>query len=89
MAALKNQITTGIGNVIEHCQAAQTTFTTSDFPLVKAPQETIDRLTEAYPGIENILPLTPLQQGILFHSLEIAGAYQVQFQFPGRRELRR
>ncbi|NLC70565.1 MAG: hypothetical protein GX751_04305, partial [Desulfuromonadaceae bacterium] len=44
-------------------------------------REVAERLGRLFPALEAILPLTPLQQGILFHSLESKGAYQVQLQF--------
>ena len=41
----------------------------SDFPLAKLDQQTLDQLTGASAGVENIYPLSPVQQGILFHSV--------------------
>ena len=81
MAELKTHMEAGIRQILGHSREASPTFTTSDFPLVKPSQETIDRLAGSYPTLENILPLTPLQQGILFHALESEGAYQVQLHF--------
>lgn len=43
--------------------------TPSDFPLVDLDQDEIDELEEAHPGLEEILPLSPLQQGMLYHVL--------------------
>ncbi|WP_197081938.1 non-ribosomal peptide synthase/polyketide synthase, partial [Silvibacterium bohemicum] len=56
--------------------------TPSDFPLVDLSQEQIDEFEAAYPGLEEILPLSPLQEGLLFHALYDQGAsdiYMVQF----------
>jgi amino acid adenylation domain-containing protein/non-ribosomal peptide synthase protein (TIGR01720 family) len=43
--------------------------TPSDFPLAALSQEQLDTLLGAACGIEDVYPLTPLQEGILFHSL--------------------
>ncbi|WP_285760575.1 non-ribosomal peptide synthetase, partial [Nocardiopsis ansamitocini] len=43
--------------------------TPSDFPLVDLDQQTLDRLVGAGRTIEDVYPLTPMQQGMLFHSL--------------------
>ncbi|MFC5286679.1 amino acid adenylation domain-containing protein [Actinokineospora guangxiensis] len=40
----------------------------SDFALAGLPQDDIDHLTAAYPALADILPLGPLQQGLLFHA---------------------
>ena len=41
----------------------------SDFALVKLSQNQVERLESSYPGLEQALPLSPLQQGLLFHAL--------------------
>lgn len=43
--------------------------TPSDFPLVQLDQGEIESLEEAHPHLEEILPLSPLQQGMLYHVL--------------------
>ena len=43
--------------------------TPSDLPLVSVSQAEIDRLEADYPKFEEILPLSPLQEGLLFHAL--------------------
>ncbi|MEW2580014.1 amino acid adenylation domain-containing protein [Streptomyces syringium] len=43
--------------------------TPSDFPLAQLGQEEVERLEHDYPGLEEILPLSPLQQGLLYHVL--------------------
>ena len=43
--------------------------TPSDFPLVSLDQGEIETLEEAHPDLEEILPLSPLQQGMLYHVL--------------------
>jgi len=43
--------------------------TPSDFPLARLDQATLDILTRERPGIEDIYPLTPMQEGMLYHAL--------------------
>ena len=43
--------------------------TPSDLPLLALSQAEIERLENRYPRIEDILPLSPLQEGLLFHAL--------------------
>ncbi|WP_231876460.1 condensation domain-containing protein, partial [Azotobacter vinelandii] len=56
--------------LIEHCgQAEHRGVTPSDVPLAGLSQEQLDALPIAAGGIEDIYPLSPMQQGMLFHSL--------------------
>ncbi|MFE0683570.1 amino acid adenylation domain-containing protein [Streptomyces sp. NPDC058961] len=51
----------------------------SDFPLVRLTQADVDELDG--PGLRDILPLTPLQEGLYFHSVfddDSAGSYVEQ-----------
>ncbi|MEU0953640.1 amino acid adenylation domain-containing protein [Streptomyces niveus] len=53
----------------------------SDVPLVRVDQAEIDRLEGSYPKLADVLPLTPLQEGLLFHALYEPSApdvYQAQ-----------
>ncbi|WP_194292151.1 non-ribosomal peptide synthetase, partial [Streptomyces jumonjinensis] len=43
--------------------------TPSDFPLVALDQPQIEKLEEAAPGLADIWPLSPLQEGLLFHAM--------------------
>ncbi|WP_234335891.1 amino acid adenylation domain-containing protein [Streptomyces sp. NRRL S-920] len=43
--------------------------TPSDFPLVTLTQTQVEKLEEAAPGLADIWPLSPLQEGLLFHSM--------------------
>ena len=71
-----------LGTLIDHCcQLGVRGYTPSDFPLAQLDQATIDRIqigTEQ--SIDDIYPLTPLQQGMLFHTLlePGSGIYHVQ-----------
>ncbi|WP_020659967.1 non-ribosomal peptide synthetase [Amycolatopsis benzoatilytica] len=42
--------------------------TPSDFPLVPLRQSDVDRIAADYPGFADVLPLTPLQRGFVFHA---------------------
>ena len=76
--------------LIAHCQSPEAGgYTPSDFPLAGLLQHQLDRLLQENPQtrlgrageqIEDIYPLSPLQAGLLFHSLYTpeAGAYCVQ-----------
>ncbi|WP_242909162.1 non-ribosomal peptide synthetase [Actinomadura terrae] len=50
-------------------EPAASKHTPSDFPLVNLTQEEVDLIESRFPAVENVLPLTPLQAGLLFHSL--------------------
>ncbi|TBW45962.1 non-ribosomal peptide synthetase, partial [Marinobacter halodurans] len=67
-----------IGLLMAHLQDALETVvdtcrefagvTPSDFPLVELDQAALDALPVAPSAVDDILPLTPMQQGLLFHS---------------------
>ncbi|MDL5206029.1 non-ribosomal peptide synthetase [Streptomyces sp. ALI-76-A] len=66
--------------------------TPSDLPLVRFGQTEIEQLEAAYPGLSDVLPLTPLQQGLHFHSLYAPDApdvYHAQFVLHLRGDLDR
>ena len=71
--------------LIAHCQSPEAGgYTPSDFPLAQLEQATVDRLTakrEADKLIEDIYPLSPMQQGMLYHTLYAphSGVYITQF----------
>src|SRR5579864_4609900 len=54
-------------DLVQHC--AEREYTPSDFSLVKLTQQQIDRIREVHDQIEDIYPLSPMQHGMLFHSL--------------------
>nr|ALK27914.1 non-ribosomal peptide synthase [Streptomyces sp. DSM 11171] len=43
--------------------------TPSDFPLVELDQPQIEELETQHPGLADVLPVSPLQEGLLFHAL--------------------
>ncbi|MGI5447869.1 amino acid adenylation domain-containing protein [Streptomyces sp. CA-243310] len=49
-------------------------LTPRDLPLVRLTQSRVDGLAELYPGLADVLPLSPLQEGLFFHSAFDTGA---------------
>ncbi|MFE9701917.1 amino acid adenylation domain-containing protein [Streptomyces sp. NPDC005930] len=58
-------------SLVEHAEGAGSTggLTPSDLPLVALGQEEIDRLEAVTDDLADVLPLSPLQEGLLFHGL--------------------
>ncbi|WP_408083504.1 non-ribosomal peptide synthase/polyketide synthase [Pseudomonas aeruginosa] len=64
--------------LIAHCRVAEGQgLTPSDFPLARLDQARLDQLPLAPCEVEGLYPLSPMQQGMLFHSLyqQEAGDY--------------
>ncbi|NJJ57027.1 non-ribosomal peptide synthase/polyketide synthase [Pseudomonas sp. B14(2022)] len=56
--------------LIEHCRATPAgQVTPSDFPLARLTQQQLDALPVTGPAIADLYPLSPMQQGMLFHTL--------------------
>ncbi|MGS7250674.1 non-ribosomal peptide synthetase [Pseudomonas anuradhapurensis] len=56
--------------LVEHCLAdGNGSFTPSDFPLAHLTQAQIDTLPVPAAQIEDVYPLTPMQEGMLLHTL--------------------
>ncbi len=94
VAALAAAVGDRLAALLDHCRSAEAGgFTPSDFPLAGLDQEALNRLLGASRrdrgdrGVEDVYPLTPAQQGILFHEREApeAGAYveQITWMFGG------
>ena len=60
----------------QHPQAGG--FTPSDLPLITLDQDQIEQLEAQLPPLEDIWPLSSLQQGLLFHALYDPSIYHVQ-----------
>ncbi|MFD9076933.1 condensation domain-containing protein, partial [Streptomyces lasiicapitis] len=59
-------------------------LTPSDVPLVKVSQRDLEVWTESHPGLVDVWPVTPMQSGLLFHSMMADSsfdAYHVQLTF--------
>ncbi|TGN99839.1 hypothetical protein PN36_33110, partial [Candidatus Thiomargarita nelsonii] len=69
-------------HLISHCQKGQQGVTPSDFPLAPVAQSTLDALYTHYEGLQDLYPLSPMQQGMLFHALyePSSGVYFEQMQ---------
>ncbi|PYT45317.1 MAG: non-ribosomal peptide synthetase [Acidobacteria bacterium] len=70
--------------LIEHCRTTSAGgHTPSDFPLIKLDQTQLDRLMGNNPLVEDVYPLSPMQQGLLFHTLYApqSGTYFMQLTF--------
>ncbi|MGW3165544.1 amino acid adenylation domain-containing protein [Streptomyces sp. NPDC001142] len=76
---------TALAGLVAHGRSAGAGgLTPSDLPLVDLDQAGIDALAAAHPGLSDVLPLTPLQEGLLFHSVlakDGADAYAAQLVF--------
>ncbi|HEU0077897.1 MAG TPA: condensation domain-containing protein, partial [Longimicrobiaceae bacterium] len=70
--------------LLAHCTSAEAGgYTPSDFPLAGLSQAELDALLGRERGVEDVYPLTPLQEGMLFESLYApgSGVYVGQFGF--------
>ncbi|MDH0896152.1 MULTISPECIES: non-ribosomal peptide synthetase, partial [unclassified Pseudomonas] len=75
---LADELVVELHAVIEHCTRANAhALTPSDFPLAKLTQVQLDALPVPARNIEDVYPLSPMQQGMLFHTLyeQAAGDY--------------
>lgn len=60
----------GLRSIIDHCRRPDAGGRTpSDFPLAALDQSEVDRVAGDGRGVADIYPLTPMQSGMLFHSL--------------------
>jgi len=55
--------------LVEHCLNGTRGVTPSDFPLAKVSQERLDDLRLPWDRLADLYPLSPMQAGMLFHSL--------------------
>ncbi|MGA6167905.1 amino acid adenylation domain-containing protein [Amycolatopsis magusensis] len=58
-----------LGALIAHCAGGARGCTPSDFPLADLDQAAVDRIAGDGRDVQDIYPLTAMQQGMLFHSL--------------------
>ncbi|MBA1292719.1 amino acid adenylation domain-containing protein [Pseudomonas lurida] len=71
---LADDYTEELKAVIAHCcEPANRGVTPSDFPLAQLSQAQLDALPLAASEVEDLYPLSPMQQGMLFQSLYIQG----------------
>ncbi|HTI24860.1 MAG TPA: amino acid adenylation domain-containing protein, partial [Kutzneria sp.] len=86
--ALADAMVEALTGIIRHCaRPGVGGRTPSDFPLARLTQSDVDGLVGDGRGVVDIYPLTPLQAGMIFHSLVdgSSGAYfnQVQLRLTG------
>ncbi|MFI5821203.1 non-ribosomal peptide synthase/polyketide synthase [Streptomyces rishiriensis] len=74
---LAEETAAALRDIVAHCARPGTGGRTpSDFPLAALDQHRLDRLVGDGRHVEDVLPLTPLQSGMLFHGLvDTEGAY--------------
>ncbi|MCP6763250.1 MAG: amino acid adenylation domain-containing protein, partial [Fischerella sp. CENA71] len=64
-----------LDQLIEHCcQPENFGYTPSDFPLARMEQSLLDELFAHKRGIEDIYPLAPIQEGLLFRDVFLPGS---------------
>ncbi|WP_410586712.1 amino acid adenylation domain-containing protein [Amycolatopsis sp. lyj-23] len=66
--------------LVAHCCAPGTGgWTPSDFPLSTLDQDALDRVLGGLRDVADVYPLTPMQEGMVFHSEQGGGLYVEQF----------
>ncbi|HEY7509061.1 MAG TPA: amino acid adenylation domain-containing protein, partial [Vicinamibacteria bacterium] len=72
-----------LGEVVEHCRRGAWSYTPSDFPLARVRAADLARITAGARDVEDVYPLGPMQEGMLFHTLSApeSGTYSVQARF--------
>ncbi len=67
--------------IISHCESEEAGgYTGTDFPQSGLRQQQLDRFYEADKQIEDIYPLSPMQQGMLFHCMYSSEAWVYRLQ---------
>ncbi|MER7491263.1 non-ribosomal peptide synthase/polyketide synthase [Streptomyces pharetrae] len=70
VASLAEGMLRSLEEIVAHCAAPRAGGRTpSDFPLARLDQAAVDRVVGDGRGVEDVYPLTPMQAGMLFHSL--------------------
>ena len=87
---LAEEVAESLREIVRHCaEPGVGGCTPSDFPLARLTQHELDSAVRAGRDVEDVYPLTPLQSGMLFHTLlGTSGAYfdQVSFRLAGVRD---
>ncbi|WP_328685222.1 non-ribosomal peptide synthase/polyketide synthase [Streptomyces sp. NBC_00343] len=58
-----------LADLVADVRAGAGGYSPSDFPLVALDQAGVEEIEAAVPGLAEVLPVAPLQEGLLFHSL--------------------
>ncbi|HEY7817181.1 MAG TPA: condensation domain-containing protein, partial [Vicinamibacteria bacterium] len=70
MERLAGDFLESLRGIVHHCQSEEAGGSTpSDFPMARIDAGALDRLVGKGRHVEDLYPLSPLQSGILFHSL--------------------
>ncbi|MFF9202054.1 non-ribosomal peptide synthase/polyketide synthase [Streptomyces sp. NPDC014986] len=70
VASLAGGMLRSLEEIVAHCAAPDAGGRTpSDFPLARLDQSAVDRVVGDGRAVEDVYPLTPMQAGMLFHSL--------------------
>ncbi|MBW5423587.1 amino acid adenylation domain-containing protein, partial [Streptomyces sp. BG9H] len=70
VTALADAMLRALGDIVGHCALPDAGGRTpSDFPLARLDQSAVDRIAGDGRDVADIYPLTPMQAGMLFHSL--------------------
>nr|QEO74372.1 condensation domain-containing protein [uncultured bacterium] len=88
---LAEEILQALRSLIGHCQLPSSGgYTPSDFGLAQLDQTTLDRALGGDRNVADVYPLSPTQQGLLFHSLlkSTSDVYFEQLRFTVRGDLR-
>jgi amino acid adenylation domain-containing protein/non-ribosomal peptide synthase protein (TIGR01720 family) len=90
---LANRYMEELAALVEHCRGEGAGGRTpSDYPLARLSQAEVDRLTGDGRGVEDIYPVTPMQQGMLFQTLldpQAVGLFeQSSYQIEGGLDVR-
>lgn len=64
-----NAFVVELEGVIEHCKGDIQGITPSDFPLIQMTQDELDSLPIPIARLDDLYPLSPMQTGMLFHSV--------------------
>ncbi|WP_307793113.1 non-ribosomal peptide synthetase [Amycolatopsis sp. MtRt-6] len=79
---LATDVLAALRGIAAHCaEPGAGGGTPSDFPLATVDQAELDRLLGDGRNVEDVYPLTPMQAGMLFHSLSEPGTYLEQICF--------
>ena len=68
--ALAADYSNELRELLRHCREAANAPAPSDFPLARLGRKAVDTLVAEYGPIEDIYPLSPLQEGLLFRTLQ-------------------
>ena len=72
---LMGEYAAALRKLIAHCAGrGRRSHTPSDFPLARVGREELERLAESGAEIEDVYPMSPLQEGLLFHTLQAPGS---------------